>query len=50
MENVGTINGYLEYLRAIWYILLSFGIFYCRLVYFYPFWFVKPRQIWQPYY
>jgi hypothetical protein len=33
--------GHLVYFVAIWYILLPFGIFF-------PFWYVVPRQIWQP--
>jgi hypothetical protein len=32
----------------IWYILGAFGIFCGNLVYFFPFWYVVPRKIWQP--
>jgi hypothetical protein len=31
----------LVYFVTIWYILWSFGIFF-------PFWYIVPRQIWQP--
>jgi hypothetical protein len=45
MEDFGIIMG-------IWTILRPFGIlngqFYAYLVYFFPFWYVVPRQIWQP--
>jgi hypothetical protein len=34
----------------IWYILWTFGIFYGHLEYFFPFWYVASRKIWQPWY
>jgi hypothetical protein len=37
----------LVYFRAIWYILWSFGIFYGI---FFPFWYVEPRKLWQPWF
>jgi hypothetical protein len=39
------------YFIAIWNILRSFALFcgfYRHLVYFTPFWYVVPREIWQP--
>jgi hypothetical protein len=44
MENVAIFYCHLVYIH----ILLSFGIFYGHLVYFFPFWYVAPRKIWQP--
>jgi hypothetical protein len=52
MEVVDIIYGHLVYCN--WYILWPFGIFYGRLVYFmavwyfFPFWYVEARKIWQP--
>jgi hypothetical protein len=43
MEHVGIFYGYLVYFVFIWYILWLFGIFF-------PFWYVVPRKIWQPWY
>jgi hypothetical protein len=37
----GLLYGHLIYFMAIWYILWSFGIFP-------PFWYIVPREIWQP--
>jgi hypothetical protein len=37
----------LVHFTAIWYILWPFGIFYGYLVYFFPFWYVVSRKIWQ---
>jgi hypothetical protein len=34
-------NGHLAYFTSIWYIFWPFGIFF-------PFWYVVPRKIWQP--
>jgi hypothetical protein len=52
---------HLVYFTAVWSILLPFGLFYCHLLYFvaicyilwlfgiiFPFWYVVPRKIWQP--
>jgi hypothetical protein len=39
---------YLVYFTANWYILWTFGMFCGNLVYFPPFWYFVPRQIWQP--
>jgi hypothetical protein len=36
------------YLTVIWYIMRLFGIFHGKLLYFFPFWYVVPRKIWQP--
>jgi hypothetical protein len=33
------------YFMTIWYILRPFGIFDGYLMYFFPFWIVKPRKI-----
>jgi hypothetical protein len=41
MEVVGLFDGDLVYFTNIWYILWLFGIFF-------PFWYVVPRKIWQP--
>jgi hypothetical protein len=44
----------LVYFIAVWSILRAIGIFvanwyfYCHLVYFFPFWYVEERKIWQP--
>jgi hypothetical protein len=48
MENVGIFYGHLVYFAGIWQILLPFGKVCCHLVYFFPFWYVLPRKIWQP--
>jgi hypothetical protein len=39
----GILHDHLVYVMAIWYTLHSFGIFF-------PFWFIVPRKIWQPWY
>jgi hypothetical protein len=39
---------HLVFVVVIWYLLWLFGIFCGNLVYFYPFWNVLPRKIWQP--
>jgi hypothetical protein len=52
----GTFCDSLVHLVVIWYILWSFGIFCGSLVHFmvilvvlfFPFWYVVPRKIWQP--
>jgi hypothetical protein len=41
MEDVGTFNGHLVYLVAIWSVLLPFGIFF-------PSWYFVLSKIWQP--
>jgi hypothetical protein len=41
LEDVGIFYGHLEYLRP-------FGESCGNLVYFFPFWSVVPRKIWQP--
>jgi hypothetical protein len=43
----GRWNGTCWAFLGIWHILQLFGIFYARLVYFLPFWYIAPRQIWQ---
>jgi hypothetical protein len=35
-------------LRSFWYTLWPYSIFYGYLVYFFLFWYVVPRKIWQP--
>jgi hypothetical protein len=35
---------------AICYILWPIGIFHGYLVYFFPFWYIVPRKIWQPWF
>jgi hypothetical protein len=47
MENVGIFCANLEYIAAIWYILWSFGNF-VAILYFFPFWYIVSRKIWQP--
>jgi hypothetical protein len=42
VDNVGIIYGHLEYLKAIWYILLSMGVCCCQLVYFVVIWYIFP--------
>jgi hypothetical protein len=37
MEDVGTFYGRSVNFASIWYILWTFGIFYCHLLYFSPF-------------
>jgi hypothetical protein len=37
--------GYLGYIMAIWDVLWLFGIY---SGYFFPFWYIVPRKIWQP--
>jgi hypothetical protein len=50
MEDVGVLYAHLVAPPAIWYILWPFGIHTSPiLVYFFPFWFVVPRKIWQTY-
>jgi hypothetical protein len=48
-EDVAIFNCHSVYFTAIWYacILWPFGIFCGYLVYFFPFWYVVPRKIWQ---
>jgi hypothetical protein len=41
-------NDTLVYFVTIWSILWSFGIFHNYLEYFFTFWYVVPRKIWQP--
>jgi hypothetical protein len=38
----------IAYFKAIWYILWQFAVFCGHLVYFFPFWYVVQRKIWQP--
>jgi hypothetical protein len=47
-DNGCTFSSLLKYFKTIWYILRPFGIFGGYRVYSYPFWYVAPRQIWQP--
>jgi hypothetical protein len=44
MEDVG----HLVNLTAVWYTIEYFKIFYGHLVHFFLFWYVAPREIWQP--
>jgi hypothetical protein len=47
MEDVGIFYGRLVYFTSIWIpILWPFGILY--LIHCFPFWYVVPRKIWQP--
>jgi hypothetical protein len=48
MKNVCIFYNHLEYFTAIWYNLWPFGIVCGRLVYFYHFGMLGPREIWQP--
>jgi hypothetical protein len=48
MENSGILYSHFVYFTAKWYILWLFGTFGGYLVYFFPFWYVVPRKIWQP--
>jgi hypothetical protein len=38
------------YFTTIWYTLKPFSIYCGHLVYFLPFWYIVPRNIWQPWY
>jgi hypothetical protein len=42
MENVGIFCAHLEYISAIRFLI------YGHLVYFFPFWYIVSRKIWQP--
>jgi hypothetical protein len=44
----GLFYGHLVYFTAIGNILWPFGIFCGHLVYFSPFWYIVPKEIWQP--
>jgi hypothetical protein len=48
MEDGGLFYVRLVDLTAIWYFWEQFSIFYFNLVYFFLFWYVVPRKIWQP--
>jgi hypothetical protein len=48
MDNFGIFYGQLEHFTTIWYTLKPFSICCGRLVYFLPFWYIVPRNIWQP--
>jgi hypothetical protein len=48
MEDVGIFYGHLDYFMAMSYVLWPFGMVCSFLVYFSPFWYVVPRNIWQP--
>jgi hypothetical protein len=48
MEKIGILYDHLVYFTAIGNILWPFGIFCGNLVYFSPFWYFGPREIWQP--
>jgi hypothetical protein len=47
-EDVSIFYVHLVNFPVIWHILWPFGIFPHVLVHFYPFWYVVPRKIWQP--
>jgi hypothetical protein len=48
IENVGIFLGHLENLTTVWHVSWPFGIFCGHFGTFPPFWYVAPRQIWQP--
>jgi hypothetical protein len=48
MEKIGILNGHLEHITDIWYIVWPFWQFCGNLVYFSPFWSIESRKIWQP--
>jgi hypothetical protein len=48
MENIVIFYDHLAYFTAIGNILWPFDTFCGSLVYFSPFWYFGPRQIWQP--
>jgi hypothetical protein len=48
MEIIGIIYEHLIQFTAVLCILYKFGTFCGHLVYFFPFWYVAPRKIWQP--
>jgi hypothetical protein len=48
MESVGIFYSQWEYFTAIWHLLWTFDTFCGHLVCFFKFWYVLPRQIWQP--
>jgi hypothetical protein len=48
MKNVGIFYGRLVQFMTIWYKIWPFGIACSQLVYFFPFWYVWTKKIWQP--
>jgi hypothetical protein len=48
MDEVGIFNGHLVYFTANLTTLWPCGTFCGNMIYFYPFWYVVPRKIWQP--
>jgi hypothetical protein len=48
MIYVGKCYGHFVDFTAIWYVLWPFGNSVVILVYFFQFWYVAPRKIWQP--
>jgi hypothetical protein len=50
MKLVENFYGHSVYFTTIWYILWPFGIFCGYFGTFFPFWYVVPRKIWQPWF
>jgi hypothetical protein len=48
MEDDGYFDGHLVHFMVFCYILLTFGIVRGDLVYLFPFWYLVPIKIWQP--
>jgi hypothetical protein len=50
MEDGGIFYRHLVHFTVFCYILWTFGIVCVNLVYFFPFWYLEPRKIWQPWF
>jgi hypothetical protein len=50
MEDDGILYRHLVNFTVLCYILWAFGIVRGNLVYFFPFWYIVPRKIWQPWF
>jgi hypothetical protein len=48
MEDDGVFYGHSVHFTVFSYILWTFGIVRGNLAYFSPFWYLVPREIWQP--
>jgi hypothetical protein len=50
LEDDGIFYRHLVHFTAFCSILWTFGIVRVNLVYFFPFWYLEPRKIWQPWF
>jgi hypothetical protein len=48
MKQAGKLYDHFVHFTAIWYISWLFGIICSHFGIFFPFWYVEPRKIWQP--